>query len=114
MGGSYLERDGEQESLLRQLTATPVGRRWLLKAGLGSAAAVALANLPTGFVPGGVLAQTAPATSVAPSTGITLQFALGAALAGVGGAQAAAEPIGEPEREHDASSDVLAEQRSDR
>ena len=33
----------ESESLLQDLMATPVGRRWILKAGLGSAAAIAVA-----------------------------------------------------------------------
>ena len=32
----------EDERLLAQLQGTPVGRRWLLKAGLGSAAAAAV------------------------------------------------------------------------
>jgi hypothetical protein len=34
--------DREDERLLAGLQATPVGRRWLLKAGLGSAAAAAV------------------------------------------------------------------------
>ena len=36
----------ESESLLQDLMATTVGRRWILKAGLGSAAAIAAAHLP--------------------------------------------------------------------
>ena len=38
--------DRDTEALLQNLMATPVGRRWLLKAGLGSAAAIAAAHLP--------------------------------------------------------------------
>jgi hypothetical protein len=38
--------ESDTERLLQQLLATPVGRRWLLKAGLGLAAAVAAAHLP--------------------------------------------------------------------
>ena len=37
----------DSESLLQDLMATPVGRRWLLKAGLGSAPAIAAASLPS-------------------------------------------------------------------
>src|SRR4029453_17412858 len=35
----------DSETLLAQLMTTPAGRRWILKAGLGSAAAVAAATL---------------------------------------------------------------------
>ena len=42
--GSHMRRD--TEALIQDLMATPVGRRWLLKAGLGSAAAIAAAALP--------------------------------------------------------------------
>ena len=38
----------DTEALIQDLMATPVGRRWLLKAGLGSAAAIAAASLPLG------------------------------------------------------------------
>jgi hypothetical protein len=40
-----MTRNREDERLLAELQATPVGRRWLLKAGLGSAAAAAAASL---------------------------------------------------------------------
>jgi hypothetical protein len=88
MNEDHLERGSEQASLLQHLLATPVGRRWLLKAGLGSAAAVAVANLPAWSAPSSVLAQVGadggqPAEGGS-AAGITLQFALGAALAGVG------------------------------
>ena len=43
MNNDRLERDSEQASLLQQLLDRPIGRRWLLKAGLGSAAALAAA-----------------------------------------------------------------------
>jgi hypothetical protein len=33
------------ETLLAQLMSTPVGRRWILKAGLGSAATLAAATM---------------------------------------------------------------------
>ncbi|MBV9580828.1 MAG: hypothetical protein JO057_19780, partial [Chloroflexi bacterium] len=78
-----LDRNSEHASLLQHLLDAPVGRRWLLKAGLGSAAAVAVANLPTWSGPTGVLAQTT-SDGGGSSTGVTLQFALGDALAGVG------------------------------
>jgi hypothetical protein len=87
MNDDRLERDSQQASLLQHLLGTPVGRRWLLKAGLGSAAAVAVANLPAWSAPN-VLAQVSagasPSAGGGSATGITLQFALGAALAGVG------------------------------
>src|SRR3954469_5434044 len=38
--------DGDPDALLHDLLATPVGRRWLLKAGLGSAAALGVSGLP--------------------------------------------------------------------
>jgi len=64
---------GGDERLLAELQATPVGRRWLLKAGLGSAAAAAAASLGPVAV-----AQAAPearaAAAAAGSAG--LQFAL--------------------------------------
>jgi len=56
------------ERLLAELQATPVGRRWLLKAGLGSAAAAAAASLGP-VAP----AQAAP---VRASASAGLQFAL--------------------------------------
>src|SRR5215471_18228315 len=76
-----LNQDSERASLLQHLLETPIGRRWLFKAGLSSAAAVALANVPVWSTPTGVLAQTAPGTGTgtgpSSSTGISLQFALG-------------------------------------
>ncbi|MBV9181465.1 MAG: hypothetical protein JO356_09135, partial [Acidobacteria bacterium] len=79
-----LEQDRERASLLQELLETPVGRRWLLKAGLCSAAATAAANLPAWSAPSRVLAQAARGAGGGPATGITLQFALGPAFAGVG------------------------------
>ena len=68
--------DGESEALLRELWLTPVGRRWVLKAGLGSAAAVAVANLRVWSDPAvAVAAKLASGSSVS----TTLHFALGAA-----------------------------------
>jgi hypothetical protein len=63
--------------------ATPVGRRWLLKAGLGSAAAIAAASLPLGLAP----AMATGATPTTPgatgrTTNRTLHFALTQATAG--------------------------------
>jgi hypothetical protein len=88
MNEDRLERDSEQTSLLLHLLKTSVGRRWLLKAGLGSAAAVAVANLPAWSTPSSALAQVGAgggqSAEGAAAAGITLQFALGAALAGVG------------------------------
>ncbi|MBV9582890.1 MAG: hypothetical protein JO057_30260 [Chloroflexi bacterium] len=68
--------EGEQTSLLRELLATSVGRRWLLKAGLGSAALVAAAHVPVWSVPSPALADEASPGGA--STPVTLQFALGA------------------------------------
>jgi hypothetical protein len=45
--------DRENERLLAELQGTPVGRRWLLKAGLGSAAAAAAAGAGLQFAPTG-------------------------------------------------------------
>ena len=63
--------DDDVESRLRELWETPVGRRWLLKAGLGSAAAV------------GAQVYAGPAVAAARRIGGDgptgqLQFALGA------------------------------------
>ncbi|MBV9421267.1 MAG: hypothetical protein JOZ98_00005, partial [Solirubrobacterales bacterium] len=64
--------DGESEWWLAELWSTPVGRRWLLKAGLGSAAAAVAAR-----------GWGAPAQARQPVVGaasaVRLQFALGAA-----------------------------------
>ena len=76
MSDERVDVDGESESLLRELWLTPVGRRWILKAGLGSAAAVAVANLRVWSDPAvAVAAKLAPRSSVS----TTLHFALGAA-----------------------------------
>jgi len=76
-----LNQDSERASLLQHLLETPIGRRWLFKAGLSSAAAVAVANVPVWSTPTGVLAQAAPGTGTgtgpSPSRGVSLQFALG-------------------------------------
>ena len=61
----------ESESLLQDLMATPVGRRWLLKAGLGSAAAIAAAHLPDG--------STAPGDRRQPGHAAATRDAAGAA-----------------------------------
>jgi len=60
------------ERLLAELSGTPVGRRWLLKAGLGSAAAAAAASL--GPVAAAQAAPEAPGAAAAAAAG--LQFAL--------------------------------------
>ncbi len=65
--------DGELGGWLGELWETPVGRRWLLKAGLGSAAAMAAGAW---VAPGS--ARAAKRASAA-STRVGLQFALGAA-----------------------------------
>ena len=82
--------DRDAEALLGNLMATPVGRRWLLKAGLGSAAAIAAAHLPalsrSAPAPGrqpGRASRSARRRQPAPTTNRTLQFALGPAMDGV-------------------------------
>jgi len=87
----------DSESLLQQLTTTPVGRRWLLKAGLGSAAAIAAATVSrsanaTAWAAG--LSQSAtpavasqsptpnPASQQKPTANRTLHFALSEATSG--------------------------------
>jgi hypothetical protein len=65
-------RDWEDERLLAQLQGTPVGRRWLLKAGLGSAAAAAAASL--GPAATARAAQETPRARAAAAAG--WQFAL--------------------------------------
>ncbi len=64
--------DENEESLIDDLLATPVGRRWLLKAGLASAVGLTAAGkLATA-------AQAAPARRSRPPTEtLDLQFALG-------------------------------------
>jgi len=62
------------ERLLAELSGTPVGRRWLLKAGLGSAAAAAAASLGPAAA-----AQAAPGAAARRATAAAaagLQFAL--------------------------------------
>src|SRR5919109_5595793 len=62
-------RDGGCDSVLEELLATPVGRRWLLKGGLGSVVAGAAAG-----------AWSSPAVAgrrTGASTSASLQFALG-------------------------------------
>src|SRR5262245_66499562 len=63
--------DSDTQALLQELAATPVSRRWMLKAGLGSAAAMAL-QLPRD--PVAAAATRAPRSSRSP-----LHFALGTA-----------------------------------
>ena len=64
--------DEESASVLRELWETPVGRRWVLKAGLGSAAALA-AQLWAGPV----VAAAAKRKGAVPPAGVGFQFALG-------------------------------------
>jgi len=66
-----MTRNREDERLLAELSGTPVGRRWLLKAGLGSAAAAAAASL--GPV---AAAQAAPGRRDSAAAAAGLQFAL--------------------------------------
>src|SRR5262252_9924019 len=87
----------DSESLLQQLSTTAVGRRWLLKAGLGSAAAIAAATLSrsanaTAWAAGLSQSTTPAAASQSPSANSasqqkptanrTLQFALTEATTG--------------------------------
>ncbi len=65
-------RDGDR-SLLEELWTTPVGRRWVLKAGLGSALAV------TARMYGGPAVAAAAKPRSKRTTATDLQFALGAA-----------------------------------
>jgi hypothetical protein len=69
--------DREGEGLLEELGATPVGRRWLLKAGLGSALAGSAAWLG-GPAARAVAADRPTAATAAGARG--LQFALGSAV----------------------------------
>jgi hypothetical protein len=55
--------NGETEALLHDLMATPVDRRWILKAGLGSAAALGASRLAWGSAP----AVAADVTGSAPT-----------------------------------------------
>ena len=80
MSDDPLQRDSERASLLHELLTTPVGRRWVLKAGLGSAAAVAAASLPVWSATAVGPSGQASGGSGSPS-GVTLQFALGPAFA---------------------------------
>jgi hypothetical protein len=78
MSDVHVRVDGESGSVLRELWGTPVGRRWVLKAGLGSAAALAVRSWAGPDVAGARRSRGGPRTSE------VLQFALGAA-AGVSG-----------------------------
>ena len=69
MSGSM---DAEEASLLAELWSTPVGRRWVLKAGLGSAAAAVAAHLW-----GGAAVAEAARRKDAVVASTSLQFALG-------------------------------------
>src|SRR5262245_36298051 len=103
MRNDPLHLDPEHASVVQELLATPVGRRWLLKIGLGAAAAAAAAHLPTltrsdaatAWAAG--LNQSATTMSAArqaqsadeatqpiPTANRTLQFALGPFMAGFG------------------------------
>ena len=86
--------DGESQLLFEELLETPVGRRWLLKAGLGSAALAV-----------GVGASPAPAAGrrMAASVPGTLQFALGH-LKGVSGLVLVANGARHPLVRHTAGS----------
>ncbi|MBV9426082.1 MAG: hypothetical protein JOZ98_24470 [Solirubrobacterales bacterium] len=73
MSDERIHLDRDTERWLAELWSTPVGRRWLLKAGLGSAAAAVAAR-----------AWSAPVAEAASrvragASGVRLQFALGAA-----------------------------------
>jgi hypothetical protein len=89
--------NGEQVSLVQQLSATPVGRRWLIKAGLGTAGALAAASLPfvaaaspiaqvTGTPTPKPESTSQPVFDTGSTTGLTLQFALGKYLTPVSAA----------------------------
>lgn len=65
--------DAESRSLLEELWATPVGRRWVLKAGLGSALAGA------SWLYGGSRVAGAAQRAVKGASATDLQFALGSA-----------------------------------
>ena len=71
MTGRHAHTEAETRALLRELWSTPVGRRWLLKAGLGSAAAAAVGTWST------PLAEAARRVH-GETSGVRLQFALGA------------------------------------
>jgi hypothetical protein len=73
----------QRDSVLQDLLATPVGRRWLLKAGLATAGAVAAAHLPDwdarralAAEPSVLAAQSGTGTA-RPSVTTTLHFVLG-------------------------------------
>src|SRR5215475_9931111 len=71
MSNEHSPFDSDSRSLLQELAATPVSRRWMLKAGLGSAAAMAL-QLPSG-------PAAAAEARVSRSSRLPLHFALGTA-----------------------------------
>jgi hypothetical protein len=68
------------ESLIHHLMATPVGRRWLLKAGLGSAGAIVAATLPLGLAP--ALAAGAAQTTTSAAGARQTTAAAGATVTG--------------------------------
>src|SRR5689334_21656736 len=74
MSEEHVRADAEADALLRDLWSTPVGRRWVLKAGLGAAAAAALDRV---WSHPAVAQAAKPHTGSPPST--SLHFALGSA-----------------------------------
>jgi hypothetical protein len=85
----------DSETLLAQLMTTPVGRRWILKAGLGSAAAIAAAamsrsdaatawaaDLHQAATPANQSTSASSANQPKPTANRTLQFALTPAVSG--------------------------------
>jgi hypothetical protein len=70
-GGEAMDRDqiGEEQGTIEQLMSTPVGRRWLLKAGLSAFAVAALPRVPA----------WAANVRAKPTVRVAHHFALGAA-----------------------------------
>jgi hypothetical protein len=77
-----MDRGEATNSLLQELMATPVGRRWVLKVGLGSVGAAVVGSALAGSAGAQGAPSSAGATAAAVATGTTtattLQFALGA------------------------------------
>jgi hypothetical protein len=73
MSDEHTHLDSESRSLLQELGATPVSRRWMLKAGLGSAAAVALhlPSSPAVAAPTRVRSSSALHFALATATGVS-------------------------------------------
>jgi hypothetical protein len=73
MSDEHTHLDSESRSLLRELWATPVSRRWVLKAGLGSAAAMAmqLQSSPAVAAPTRVRSSSALHFALATATGVS-------------------------------------------